>query len=194
MREFFHLAGIVTLVSIISAWALSYTYTITKPIIDLNRYQKKIKMITLVLPPFDNQPEKDVIQIPNGKGEMTEFYVGRKNGKPAGVAFKSSVNGYGGKISLIIGVNPEGKVYGLSVLDQNETPGLGNKIASEAFAKQFLNKDLSSSQWEVKRMGGDFDQITAATISSRAMTKGIKEGLTLYQTHAEKILKTGEKG
>lgn len=194
MREFFQLAGIVTLVSVLSAWALSYTYTITKPIIDRNRYQKMIRTITLVLPPFDNRPDKDVVRIPNGKGETIEFFVARKDGKPAGVAFKSLVNGYGGKISLIIGVTPEGKIYGIHVLDQNETPGLGNKIASEDFTKQFLGKDLVSSRWEVKNMGGDFDQITAATVSSRAMTKGIKEGLTLFQSHAEKILKTGDKG
>ncbi|MFH1757595.1 MAG: RnfABCDGE type electron transport complex subunit G [Pseudomonadota bacterium] len=191
MREFFQLVGILTLVSVLSAWALSYTYNITKPIIEIKRYQKKVEMIALVLPPFDNQPEKEMVQIPNEKGEKVEFYVGRKNGQPTGVAFKGGAVGYGGKIAVMIGVKPEGKIYGIQILDQNETPGLGTKITQPTFIKQFLTKDLASSRWEVKKMGGDFDQVTAATVSSRAITKGIKEGLTMYQNNKEKILKTG---
>ena len=191
MREFFRLAGILTLVSVLSAWALSYTYTITKPIIEVKRYQKKVAAIAQVLPPFNNQPEKEKVKIPNGQGEPVEFYVGKKDGIPTGVAFRSTSVGYGGKISLMIGVTPDGKVYGLQVLDQNETPGLGSKATQEKYTKQFLGKDLGSSRWEVKKAGGDFDQVTAATVSSRAITRGIREGLTLYQAHAQKILKAG---
>lgn len=189
MREFFQLAGILTLISVLAGWALSYTYTITKPIIEANRQQKKIEMIAQVLPPFDNRPEKDFIQLKNERGESIEFYVGKQSGKPTGVAFRSSAKGYGGNISMMIGVTPEGKVYGMKILEQNETPGLGNKITQENYTKQYLHKNLATSRWEVKKMGGDFDQITAATVSSRAVTRGVKEGLSLYQANADKILK-----
>ncbi|NWF54698.1 MAG: RnfABCDGE type electron transport complex subunit G [Syntrophaceae bacterium] len=189
MREFIQLAGILTLVSVLSGWALSYTYTITKPIIEVKRHEKKVAAIAEVLPAFNNQPEKERVEIPDSQGNPVEFFVGKKDGTPTGVAFRSATVGYGGKISLMIGLTPEGKVYGLRVLDQNETPGLGNKIAQESYTKQFLGKELASSRWEVKKAGGDFDQITAATVSSRAITKGIREGLALYQANAEKILK-----
>lgn len=191
MREFLRLAGILTLVSVISAWALSSTYNITKPIIDLKRYQKKIEALALVLPPFDNQPDKEMVKLTTEKGEVIEFYVGRKNGQPTGIAFKKNTVGYGGNIGLMIGVTPEGKIYGVQVMEQNETPGLGAKISHPNFLKQFTNKDLSSTRWEVKKLGGDFDQISAATVSSRAITKGIKEGLSFFQSNREKILKQG---
>lgn len=191
MREFLRLAGILTLVSIISAWALSSTYNITKPIIDLKRYQKKIEALSQVLPPFDNQPDKEMVKLTTEKGEVIEFYVGRKNGEPTGVAFKKNTVGYGGNIALMIGVTPQGKIYGIQVMEQNETPGLGAKISHPNFLKQFTNKDLASTRWEVKKMGGDFDQISAATVSSRAITKGIKEGLNFFQSNKEKILKQG---
>ncbi len=189
MREFFQLAGILTLISALAGWALSYTYTLTKPTIEANRLQKKIEMIAHVLPPFDNRPEQDLIQITNAKGEPEDFYVGRREGKLTGVAFRSTAKGYGGNISMMIGVTPEGKIYGMKILEQNETPGLGNKISQEKYTSQYLNKELESSRWDVKKMGGDFDQITAATVSSRAVARGVKEGLTLFQTHAGKILK-----
>jgi len=191
LREFLRLAGILTLVSIISAWALSSTYNITKPIIDLKRYQKKIEALSQVLPPFDNQPDKEMVKLTTEKGEVIEFYVGRKNGEPTGVAFKKNTVGYGGNIALMIGVTPQGKIYGIQVMEQNETPGLGAKISHPNFLKQFTNKDLASTRWEVKKMGGDFDQISAATVSSRAITKGIKEGLNFFQSNKEKILKQG---
>lgn len=191
MLEFLRLAGILTLVSIISAWALSSTYNITKPIIDLKRYQKKIEALSLVLPPFDNQPDKEMVKLTTEKGEVIEFYVGRKNGQPTGIAFKKNTIGYGGNIALMIGVTPEGKIYGIQIMEQNETPGLGAKISHPNFLKQFTNKDLSSTRWEVKKLGGDFDQISAATVSSRAITKGVKEGLNFFQSNKEKILKQG---
>jgi len=191
LREFLRLAGILTLVSIISAWALSSTYNITKPIIDLKRYQKKIEALSQVLPPFDNQPDKEMVKLTTEKGEVIEFYVGRKNGEPTGVAFKKNTVGYGGNIALMIGVTPQGKIYGIQVMEQNETPGLGAKISHPNFLQQFANKDLASTRWEVKKMGGDFDQISAATVSSRAITKGIKEGLNFFQSNKEKILKQG---
>lgn len=189
MREFLRLAGILTLVSIISAWALSSTYNITKPIIDLKRYQKKMEALAVVLPPFDNQPDKEIVKLTTEKGEVIEFYVGRKNGQPTGIAFKKNAVGYGGNIGLMIGVTPQGKIYGIQIMEQNETPGLGAKISQANFLQQFINKDLTSSRWEVKKMGGDFDQVTAATISSRAITKGLKEGLNFFQSNKEKILK-----
>ncbi len=191
MREFLRLAGILTLVSIISAWALSTTYNITKPIIDLKRYQKKIEALSLVLPPFDNQPDKEMVKLTTEKGEIIEFYVGRKNGQVTGIAFKKNTTGYGGSIALMIGITPEGKIYGVQVMEQNETPGLGAKISQPNFLQQFINKDLTSTRWEVRKMGGDFDQITAATVSSRAITKGLKEGLTFFQSNKAKILKQG---
>lgn len=189
MREFLRLAGILTLVSIISAWALSSTYNITKPIIDLKRYQKKIEALTVVLPPFDNQPAKEIVKLATEKGEVIEFYVGRKNGQPNGIAFRKNTVGYGGNIGLMIGVTPQGKIYGIKIMEQNETPGLGAKISQANFLRQFINKDLASSRWEVKKMGGDFDQVTAATVSSRAITKGLKAGLNFFQKNKEKILK-----
>lgn len=189
MRDFFRLAGVLTLISVLAGGALSYTYTITQPIIEANRQQKKIEMLSKVLPPFDNRPEQDIMILNNEKGEPVEFYVGKKNGKPTGVAFRSVAKGYAGNISIMVGVTPEGKVYGIEIISQNETPGLGNKIAHKQYTGQFLNKTLSGSRWEVKKRGGDFDQIAAATVSSRAVVKGIEEGLSFYHTQAEKIVK-----
>jgi len=189
MREFIQLAGILTLISVLSAWGLSYTYTVTKPVIEANRYQKRVEAIAAVLPPFDNEPAKEKKTITNSKKETVEFYVGKKNGQVTGVAFRTLAKGYGGQIAMMIGVTPQGKIYGIDILNQTETPGLGAKITQKSFTQQFRGKDLETSRWEVKKMKGDFDQVTAATISSRSMIEGVKEGLSLYKKHVDQILK-----
>jgi electron transport complex protein RnfG len=190
MREFFRLVGTLTLISMISAGALSYTFRLTQPVIEANRLQKKLAAIASVLPPFDNQPDQDSIIIPNSKGERVEFYLAQKDGKPVGVAFQSMIQGYSSKIAIMMGVTPDGKIYGIDILNQNETPGLGNKVANESFTRQFDGKGLSSVRWDVKKYNGDFDQVTAATVSSRTVIRGIKEGLAFYQSHKEEISKS----
>ena len=189
MREFIQLAGILTLISVLSAWSLSYTYTVTQPVIEANRYKKRVEAIAAVLPPFDNQPAKEKKVITNSKQETVEFYIGKKNNQVTGVAFRTFAKGYGGQIAIMIGVTPQGKIHGIDILNQTETPGLGAKITQKSFIQQFRGKDLEKSRWEVKKMKGDFDQVTAATISSRSMIEGVKEGLSLYQKHADQILK-----
>lgn len=190
MREFIRLVGTLMIISMFAAGALSYTFNATKPTIEANRLQKRLATLQAVLPPFDNKPDLESVRLKNAKEEPVEFYVAKKDGRPVGVAFQSTAQGYSSKIALMIGVVPEGKIYGLSILDQNETPGLGNKIQGESFTRQFLGKDLSSSRWELKKLRGDFDQITAATISSKAVIRGVQEGLTFYQANVQKILKT----
>ena len=190
MREFIRLVGTLMVISMFAAGALSYTYHVTKPTIEANRLQKRLATLQAVLPPFDNQPDQEAVHLQSAKEEPVEFYVAKKGGQPVGVAFQITTQGYSSKIALMVGVAPEGKIYGLSILDQNETPGLGNKIQGESFTRQFQGKALSSSRWEVKKRQGDFDQITAATISSKAVIRGVQEGLTLYQANVQKILKT----
>jgi electron transport complex protein RnfG len=189
MREFIRLVGTLTIISTLAAGALSYTYNITKPTIEANRLQKRLATIQAVLPPFDNKPDQESVRLKNSREEWVEFYVAKKDGQPVGVAFQSAAQGYSSKIAIMIGVVPDGKIHGISILDQNETPGLGNKIQGEGFTRQFQGKNLSSSRWDVKKLNGDFDQVTAATLSSKTVIRGIQEGLAFYQSNVEKILK-----
>ena len=189
MREFLRLAGTLTILSMFAAGALSYTFNVTRPTIEANRLRKRLAAMEAVLPPFDNRPLEDSRRLANKKGEAVEFFVGKKDGKPTGIAFQGSVQGYSSTISIMIGLTPGGKIYGIKILDQNETPGLGNKIRQETFTRQFHDRELTSSRWEVKKFKGDFDQVTAATISSKAVVRGIKEGLAFFQTNADTLLK-----
>ncbi|MFA6548841.1 MAG: FMN-binding protein [Candidatus Margulisiibacteriota bacterium] len=90
-----------------------------------------------------------------------------------GKAVAVSPRGYSSTINLLVGIDAQGKVIGIKVLDQKETPGLGASIVKPDFLKQFIGKS-ARDPIEVKN---DVDAITGATISSRAVCKGVREAL-----------------
>jgi electron transport complex protein RnfG len=102
----------------------------------------------------------------------------------AGWVIKASGQGYSGNIELLLGLDPLAEtITGLFVLEQKETPGLGNKIISTDWRDQFIDKKtsqplmLTKSRRQEQTSGGyDIDAITGATISSRAAT-GIVNGI-----------------
>ena len=115
-------------------------------------------------------------------GTPSEYYVSTADGAPAGYAVKSTVSGFGGPLVLMVGLTPEGKVYGTSVLSHAETPGLGAKCTSDAaFIDQFKGFDPAVSRLAVRKDGGDVDAITASTITSRAYALAIANAVAAFQ-------------
>lgn len=95
-------------------------------------------------------------------------------GERAGWVVKSKGQGYADKIELLLGLGPDvQEIRGVFVLDQKETPGLGNKITFPEWRGQFEGKSTSEFLTVVKGGGAgaaQIDAITGATISSRAVT------------------------
>ncbi|MCP4716745.1 MAG: FMN-binding protein, partial [Deltaproteobacteria bacterium] len=90
---------------------------------------------------------------------------------------------------IMAGVDNQLSVTGIKIISHSETPGLGANITSDDFCRQFSGKDLTDSHWKLKQNGGTVDQISGATISTRAVTKAVHTGLTFYAENKEKILK-----
>ncbi len=96
--------------------------------------------------------------------------------------------GYSGDIKLIVGVDRAGKITGVRVTRQNETPGLGDKIepSKSPWIFGFNDKSLnnpSGKGWGVKKDGGEFDQFSGATITPRAVVGAIHQALLYVQAH-----------
>lgn len=85
----------------------------------------------------------------------------------------TSKKGYGGDVSLMVGLTPDHKVITYKVLAASETPGLGAKLGNAEFVKQFGGKTAPSLK--VKKDGGEIDAITSATITSRAVCDAIAD-------------------
>lgn len=88
--------------------------------------------------------------------------------------------GFKGEISLIVGTSLEGEVVGVSLLSASETPGVGTKATNPSYLSGFTGLSLGNIS--------DVDTITGATISSKAVKRGIESAVTTV----EKIIKEGK--
>ena len=115
------------------------------------------------------------------EGQTYEYYVSSREGETLAYAVKSTVSGFGGPLTLMVGVLPDGTVYNTSVLSHSETPGLGAKCATDAaFVEQWKNFP-ASKVLKVKKDGGDVDAITASTITSRAYTLAVANAVAVVK-------------
>jgi electron transport complex protein RnfG len=126
-----------------------------------------------------------------GKKVRYSVYEAKRDGKLAGWVAKTSGSGYADKIELLIGFDPQVEtITGLFVLDQKETPGLGNKIVTDAWRAQFLHKSTDARLAAVKGKASapnEIDAVTGATISSKSVTNIINTAVAdLKQPLADK--------
>jgi electron transport complex protein RnfG len=184
----------LTLITVGAGLLLSLVESLTRAPIAEQRRLETLRALQTVLPAFDNSPDADTVELAFGtdkKGRELKrtFFRGRQGAEISGVAFSVvAPDGYSGNINMMVGVDAGGTVVGLEILTHAETPGLGDKITRDEFKGQFKGKALEGSDWRVKKDGGDFDQITGATISPRAVVKAVHQGLQFYREHQQDVL------
>jgi len=100
------------------------------------------------------------------------------DGSVSAWAIKSSASGFGGTLTVLVGITPDNLICATKVLSHTETPGLGAKCQSdESFLGQFKGFDTSCGKLSVRKDGGDIDAITASTITSRAYTLAVSNAV-----------------
>jgi len=192
MKEMLRLSVVLTLVAAVAGLLLAQTHKLTEEPIRRAKRAERVAALRKVLPAYDNEPDRNKCALQQA-GRAWAFAVARKGGVFVGAAFESvSEKGYGGSIRVLVGVLPDGTVQGVEILEHRETPGLGAKIAKDAFRKQFAGRPAAATNWAVDKDGGDIHAITGATISSRAVVDAVKTGLAVYQKHTAEIAATGE--
>ncbi|ARM30771.1 RnfABCDGE type electron transport complex subunit G [Prosthecochloris sp. HL-130-GSB] len=163
----------LTIVGLLSASLLSVVDDMTREPIKQAREAMKRKAIEEIFPfTFDS-----LKTIQSEETTFYEAYDGELNLQ--GIAVESWTNlGYSGRIEILLGVSPEDqKIFNYKVVYHLETPGLGDKVDKEKFKSQFTGRTLEDTNWKVKKDGGDIDEITAATISCRAVSDAVVRGL-----------------
>lgn len=96
-----------------------------------------------------------------------------------GYAVEVAPMGFGGAITMLVGVSLEGKVLGVAVVSQTETVGLGALVAADTQAGQNFRDQFIGLTGElaVSKDGGEIDSVTGATITSRAVVEGVNAAL-----------------
>ena len=175
-------------ITIVSGGVLGFVYGLTKPAIDQVEANKNLKAINEVL-----QSGVEIVKTETQDiDDLTYNLAYDTEGNFIGAAIKTySMNGFGGKVELMVGMLASGVINKVSVLSQAETPGLGANMVNEKFKGQFSGKDPKNFVLKVKKDGGDVDAITAATISSRAVSEAVKKAADGFEANKDQFMKGG---
>lgn len=167
--------GVLLAICIIIPLALSVTNKVTaKKIAELENENSKKNMQSLV-------SADDFEKCSDGG---IEYYTAIKGGETAAYIFTESAKGYGGDVSVMTAVKPDGTVAGVAILDvSGETPGLGQNAAKESFYSQYagLKKGVSLLKNGAKAENNEVDAVTGATITSTAVTRAVNAALDDFE-------------
>ncbi len=129
-----------------------------------------------------------------GLSAPRQAYIARQNGQVSGVILPAeTAEGYSGTIMQLVGIDRDGNLTGVRVLQHNETPGLGDKIEprKHPWIFTFDGRSLRNTDtvlWQVKKDGGDFDQFVGATITPRAVVGAVHKALQFFEANREQLL------
>ncbi|MCW3786048.1 RnfABCDGE type electron transport complex subunit G [Plebeiibacterium sediminum] len=175
------------IITAIAGGTLGMVYKVTKEPIAVAKLAKQKKAIEQVVPGFDNNPTEEVYELESKEGYKLKVFPCKKGEELLGVAISSKTDkGFAGEIKIMVGLKPDGTIINYSVLEHQETPGLGSKMNDwfrmDKGNQSILDKNPSNTKMVVSKDGGDIDAITAATISSRAFLDAI---MVAYNTYTE---------
>lgn len=224
-----------------------------------------VKAFKELQPEFDNDPDIGKLHVVSDNGkkwfllkkgdslseygkDVVTFYPAKVKGKLVSIFGKAvSPIGYGGDLTVLLAMKPDGEIINVVVTENKETPGLGTSVFARKIQKtiwgifngEYKNSEeklaanpimdffngkiyspsgkLSSEQqklqavtsasssgkssaavvipsdkWEVRKDGGDFKYVTGATISSRAVTYGVKKIVSVYYDTQKEVVKNFE--
>ncbi len=163
------LVAIVT----ISGMFLSLTDSYTNPIIKSQNKQRFYNEIHLIFPHAERTDLAPLYSEGKLSGEYYNIY--NKYDRIIGYVIKKSEKGYKSEIEILAGFDKEKNLVSVLVLEQEETPGLGSKVASESFLDQFIGKEANDMR--LRQEGGTIDAITGATRSSEAAAAAIRKAV-----------------
>ena len=120
-------------------------------------------------------------------GKLTEAYAVKAAGETIGSAFKVVASGSQGNIEMVVGVDADNAVTGVSIVDNKETAGIGSKVMENnalpsgvGVLDQFIGKSGAGSL----AVGKTVDAISGATVSSKGVTKGVNAALAVAEALA----------
>ncbi len=182
-------------ITAISALILAVVNNVTAPVIAANNAKKQAEAMQKVIPGAagfldENLAMKFLLSSGDAADKVSNisqiFEAKDSNGNTAGYAVMVNPNGYGGIISMVVGVSEDGTVTGVDIISQSETAGLGARCTEDGFKAQFTGKKANITV--AKGGNGDensIDAISSATITSKAVTSGVNAAINAVEQLAE---------
>ena len=163
MKEILRLGLVLMVICALSGALLAGVRSITGPIIEKRRqadFENTLRKVILGAERFERTDR-----------DGHAFYAGIVGESPVGYATLVAVEGYGGPIQVLVGIDGKSRVINTVVTSGRETPGLGSRVQRTEFTDRFTGKTPA----DPITIGVDIEGVTGATISSQAVARAVKQ-------------------
>ncbi len=181
-KEIVRIGVILFAITALAALVLAVMNGVTAPLIEKNQLEKQNAAMQVVLPGADSFSDKN-LKTDDMDSIVTAVYES-KNKK--GYAVMVSPAGYGGAISMAVGVSLDGDVTGVDIISQSETAGLGSNCTKPEFKEQFIGKTAGVTVSKSGAKNNEIDAISSATITSKAVTAGVNAAISAVESITKK--------
>ena len=164
VKEFVVPAAVLTAICLVVSGALAGTYQLTEPVIEAAKRAEADASRVVVLPDGKNFEEVSA----SGLDNIVDAY---KAGNGAGYVITGKSKGYGGDLQVMAGIDKDGKIAGVKLMDNNETQGIGSKTGEASYTDQYKGKDSTLD---------GVTTISGATVSSKAFESAVN---TIFQAY-----------
>lgn len=171
-----HMIVTLLVISIVVAGLMAFINDLTAPIIADNN-EKALNNSLAELIDADNYEKM-------GFNDCVA-YVAEANGEKLGVIIQNYEKGYGGTVEILTGVNNDGEIVGVKILNHSETPGLGANATNESFRNQYKGKSGNIKVSKTTSSDTEIKAISGATVTSKAVTNAVNKAVLV----AEKVLR-----
>ena len=175
---------ILVAITLIAGLALAAVYEVTKEPIAQAEYTAKMNAYRAVMPDAQDFTPMDLQEtdLPAGV-TVDEVMTAVSGGSTVGYVIKStSANGYGGNVTVAVGIRPDGTILAVSVISQSETAGLGAKCEENSFTSQFAGL-FGSVEYTKTGEEGKVDALSGATVTTAAVTEAVNAALGYMNLH-----------
>ena len=163
MKYILKLAAILLVITAVVAGLLGFVNQLTADKIAENTNKKAQEAMQTVLPAESYTPLEVTSK------DITAAYKAEN-----GYVVRLNANGFGGDVDLMVGVDLNGTVTGISVISHSETASLGAECTRAEWQSQFVG---AKGDLQVTKDGGTIDALTGATVTSRAVTEAVNRAV-----------------
>lgn len=214
MKETLKLTISLGVICAAAALVLAVAHQATQPAQEEAALKEQQGSLKLVLPNFDNNPLEQATTVTTKDERKVTFYPALKDGVLVAFAAEGSTEkGYGGKLTVLAGLKPDGTIRAVVVSDHAETPGLGTQVTDRkrdahisevfrgkrenaqedalppsAYLDQYTDRSVTDGHtFAITPDGGDIEPVSGATISSRAVADAVNAIADAFRENQAKL-------
>ena len=174
----FYLAFFLLVVCGVSTLVMAVTAVKTDAPIRAAQAKETADSLKMILPPFDNDPASEAVDITSPDGAPVKLYTAKKDGVVVGYAAEASASGFGGKVAGIVSFKPDGTIDTVIVKSgHSETPGIGTKVTDRS-VKRTISDVVKGVKPDTSKLPPN------AALDSYS---GVKPGETKWTTEKDKV-------